>query len=404
MPDAPPRPPAIIFLNRFYWPEEPATGQLLTDLATALAAAGQDVTVIASQPIQPGCAQQEIHAGVKVLRVRGTRWSRHGLAGKAVDFATFALGALWTLGRVARPRDRIVVLTDPPLLGVGAWLIARTRGARIFHWVQDIYPEVALALTGHRWLRLLRPIRNLAWRRADGCITLGQDMAATLAAAGVDPARITISPNWAPAGVGPSSPAAVDALRRQWGLAGQMVVAYSGNLGRVHDLEPVIAAAEALRDEPSIAFVFIGDGPQRAALEAAVRQRGLGQVRFFPPQPRAQLAVTLSLGDVHLVTLRPDCARLVFPSKLYGIVAVGRPVVVIGPPDGELARLVEDRGFGRAFDRGDLTGLAAMLRELGANRARRQQLAEAAARFHAGQPTPAQLAASWNKLLGSSPA
>src|SRR5207237_1247771 len=153
----------------------------------------------------------------------------------------------------------------------------------------------------------------------DGCVTLGSDMAAVLADAGVAVKKISLAPNWAPAGLAPASANAAAALRDEWGLREKFVVAYSGNLGRVHDLDPVLDLADALRADARIAFVFVGSGAQRAALEAAATRRGLANVHFRPPQPRARLAESLAVGDVHLVTLRPDCARYVFPSKLYGV-------------------------------------------------------------------------------------
>ena len=371
----------VIFLNRFYWPDEPATAQLLADLAEGLAARGHDVTVIASHPGRPEVSRAETRRGVRIARVAGTRWAGAGLAGKAADFATFFAGACWRLLFTARRGDTVVSLTDPPLIGVGVWPVAGMRGARLVHWVQDIYPELAMELGGYRWLRVLRPLRNLAWRRADRCVTLGSGMAAVLAEAGVAAEKIRVIPNWAPAGLAPAPAEIADPLRAEWGLAGRFVVAYSGNLGRVHDLDPVLALAEALRDTPSVVFVFIGGGAQRAPLEAEAARRGLPNVLFHPPQPRARLAESLALGDAHLVTLRPGCERYVFPSKLYGAAAVGRPVIFIGPPGSEFARLVAERGFGRAFARTDLAALAAFVRGLAADRAAVVRLGKAAAQF-----------------------
>lgn len=392
----------VIFLNRFYWPDEPATAQLLTDLAEALAARGDEVVVITSHPGGLEIPSDAVHRGVRILRVRGTRWAkRFGLVGKAVDLATFFLGALWRLLVVARRNDAVVALTDPPLLGVGAWWVAGFRGARLFHWAQDIYPEVAVALTGHRWLNVLRPLRNLAWRRATRSVTLGTDMAGVLTSAGVAPQKISLAPNWAPAGLSPQPPHAADALRAEWGLAGKFLVAYSGNLGRVHDLEPVLAVAEALRSEPGIAFVFIGGGAQRAALEATARRLGLPNVHFRPPQPRARLLAALALGDVHLVTLLPGCERYVYPSKLVGVAAVGRPVIFIGPRECEIARLVVAPGqdFGRAFEHTETAAIAAELRALSINSAECARLATGALQFARAVGGAEAAASHWHAWL-----
>jgi glycosyltransferase involved in cell wall biosynthesis len=394
----------LVFVNRFYWPETPATAQLLADLAEALARDGNEVHVIASQGGALALPARETHRGVTIHRVRGTRWNtRAGVLGKACDFASFFLGALWRLGRVADRRSTLIALTDPPLIGVGAWLVAALRGARLVHWIQDIYPELAMELAGQRWLAVLRPLRNAAWRRAAACVTLGGDMAAVPIAAGVSGARLRVIPNWAPAGLAPAAEADIAALRREWQLEGKFVVAYSGNLGRVHDLAPVLAVAEQLRAEPAIAFLFIGGGARRAALEAEARRRGLGNVHFRPAQPRARLAATLGVGDVHLVTLLPGCERLVYPSKLYGIAAVARPVLFIGPRGCELARTVGALRLGGAFTRDEPDAIADALRLLAAQPAAREDFAAAARAFAVTHAFPRALAA-WQDTLATAEA
>jgi colanic acid biosynthesis glycosyl transferase WcaI len=297
-----------------------------------------------------------------------------------------------------------VALTDPPLIGVGAAVAARARGARLFHWTQDIYPEIAIALTRHGWLRALLPLRDAAWRRAERCVTLGHAMAAAIAGAGVPPERIRIVPNWAPAGVAPVEAGRAEAVRTAWGLGGKFVVAYSGNLGRVHDLAPILGAAELLREETEIVFAFIGEGAGRAELEGEARRRNLAQVRFFPSQPRAQLSAVLAAGDVHLVTLRPDCADFVFPSKLYGIAAAGRPVIFVGPADCEPARLVQEHNFGWVFAGSDRPALAARLRALREAPAERTRAGAAALRFASENGGPEKAAAAWDRLLDQGPA
>jgi hypothetical protein len=347
----------FVFVNRFYWPDEPATAQLLTDLAEALAARGHSVSVIASHPggDTPSAEQRR---GVAIVRVRVTRLNRCGLLGKLADFTTFYVGCLIGLIVQVRPGDIVVALTDPPLLGAGVWLAARLRRAKVIHWAQDIYPEVAVALTGNRWLGVFAPLRDLAWRRAEACVTLGSDMKRVLSRAGVEPRRLTVIPNWAPAGLDVQPAGTADALRKKWELVGKFVVLYSGNLGRVHDLAPLLDVAERLRAQPHIVFVFVGRGAQLATLQARTDERKLKNIRFQSPQPRDQLATALSLGDLHLLTLLPGCENFVFPSKLYGIAAVGRPILFVGPPDCEIATLIKARRIGRTFSRGETVAMA----------------------------------------------
>jgi colanic acid biosynthesis glycosyl transferase WcaI len=389
----------LVFINRFYRPDEPATAQLLTDLAEGLAARGYEVVVIASLPARAGVARSEVQRGVRIERVRSLRWGSHGAVAKALDFGSFYAVALGKLIRTVRRGDVVIALTDPPLLGIGAWLAARLRGARIIHWVQDIYPEIAAVLSDHRWLLAFRGPRDVSWRRAEACVTLGEDMAAVLRAAGVAKDKIRVAPNYAQADLRPQPPEAAEAWRAQWGLTGKFVAAYTGNLGRAHDLDILLDVAARLVSEPRIALVFMGGGPQGAALRAEAARRSLSNVQFHPQPPRAQLATALALGDVQFVTLRPGCEPYLLPSKLYSVAAVGRPVIFIGPPICEVAGLVTRHGFGRAFAPGQAAALAEALSDLSRAPEECARLREAAARFAREGGGSQAAVATWDGIL-----
>jgi len=391
--------PRVIFINRTFWPDETATAQLLTDLAEALAKRGATVTVMASRAPRAASGLDSRPRGVALESIRSTRLDRGGIVGKALDLASFWLGALVRVANVVRPGDAVVVLTDPPLLGIAVTWVARRRGARCFHWVQDIYPEVAIAVSGRRELRGLIPLRNRSWRQAAGCVTLGAQMAQVIAQGGVPTDRIHLAPNWAPAGLGPATPAAIAALRAEWGLADAFVIAYSGNLGRVHDLDSVLNVAERLRPHPQFVFLFIGGGARAAPLAAEAARRGLTNVRFRPHQPRERLGAVLGAADLHLVTLRAGCETYVFPSKLYGAAAVGRPVLFIGPAGCDAGRAVVEGGWGLAFAPSDLAALAAAVEALRADPPARARLAQAALRFAAANGGVAAAAAAWAEFL-----
>jgi len=158
-------------------------------------------------------------------------------------------------------------------------------------------------------------------------------------------------------------------LRKAWGLDDRFVVAYSGNHGRVHEFETVLDAFERLRDAPRIALLFIGSGPRRAGVEDEVRRQALSAVHFQPMQPREQLSESLSVGDVHLVILKPELEGLVVPSKVYGVAAAGRAAIFIGDPRGEAARILEREGSGFTVQEGDGAGLAGLIRRLESDRA-----------------------------------
>jgi glycosyltransferase involved in cell wall biosynthesis len=343
---------------------------------------------------------------VEIIRVSATRWGKRGIAAKAFDYATFALAIRRCLRAEARAGDCMVAMTDPPVLALIAAAAARRTDASVIHWLQDIHPEISLALNPGRLLAVVcRPCirrRNAAWKQAKACVAISGDMAAFIRNNGVPSGQVRVISNWAPGGnaLAPVPPGRND-LRKQWGLEGKFVAAYSGNLGRVHVFGPLLAAAAALRDEAGIVFLFVGAGPQRKTLERQALLLGLNNVRFQPAQPQARLAESLSVADVHLVTLRPGCENLVYPSKLYGIAAVARPLVYVGPSKCEFARAIQQGGFGIAVPDGDVASLAGALRALRADPARVAAMGNAAAQWARETGGRAAAVARWEELLES---
>jgi glycosyltransferase involved in cell wall biosynthesis len=329
--------PRIFFINRVYWPAEEATAQLLTDLAEGLAAQGWPVHVISTGN------QSGPHNGVVIHRARPAAEHR-GLVSRALNYRHFLGAACQHLEALIRPGDIVIPMTDPPMLGAALTGMALKRGAKVIHWIQDIYPEIVTAHLGAAIglpFFLLRRKRDAAWRSAWRCVTLGTDMAQTIAARSVPVGHILTVPNWAPRELqAAASPADVAAQRAGWGLADKFVIAYSGNLGRVHDFTAVLDAAEHLKDRTEFVFLFIGTGARHAEVRTATVARKLANIRFLPPVSRDQLATSLAAADVQLVTLRPEFTPLVYPSKLAGALAAGRPVLFVGPSAGEIVQLL----------------------------------------------------------------
>ncbi len=389
----------VLFINRFYHPDELATAQLLGDLAERLAAAGHDVHVITGCP--PGAARHERRNGVTIARVGPEARATPSLLGRSAAFLIFWAASAWHLLRSTRPGDTLVPLTDPPLLGVVVAIVATLRGARIIHWVQDIYPEVAQELATRRIVRqflgIMKPLRNWAWRRGDACVTLGSDMARLVADGGVAPVRIVEVPNWPPAGIRVSDG---HALRTERGLGRSFVVAYSGNLGRVHHLEAIAPVAAALRDRPDIVFTFTGGGARRPALERALQSWEV-RARFFPAEPRARLSEGLAMGDLHWVTLRPGLESVVFPSKFIGVLAAGRPVLFLGNPECEIARIIRAFDLGFAFGPDQTAQIAACIRTLADNPVAAREAGQRAAAWARQHATLDDAVGVWTHLLES---
>lgn len=380
---------------------------MLGDLAFDLAARGHEVTVITSRQLYQDSnarlAARESLAGVEVLRVRTSTFGRAWLPGRALDYLTFYLSAFLALWRVVRADVTVVAKTDPPLVSVPAALVCRLRRARLVNWLQDLFPEVAQA-AGARFAqgwsgRLLAWLRDRSLARAACNVVLGEGMAARLRARGVPGERIAVIPNWADGEAIRPLEHAANPLRRDWGLGESFVAAYSGNMGRAHEFETIVNAARRLRHEPGVRFVLIGDGRWRAWIEDQVRRDRLDAVLLKPYQPRASLAMSLGLADVHLVSLRPCMEGLMVPSKVYGVVAAGRPLVYIGDPGGETARIVSHHDIGIAVREGDAAALAAALLELRADPRRRLAMgARARALFEAEYDKSIALA-KWGATL-----
>lgn len=380
----------IIFVNRYFYPDHSATSQMLSDLAFALAHAGEPICVITSRlryddPEAVLTAAESIN-GVRIERVRTSRFGRHNLLGRALDYATFYISAAWRLFRLARKGDIVVSKTDPPMLGVVMGPVARLCGAKPINWLQDIFPEVAenLGMGGARarsGFALLKAVRSYSLRKSVLTVAIGRRMAERLETFDVARDKIRVIPNWADCtAVVPVKPDD-NPLRGKWGLNEAFVVGYSGNLGRAHEIETFLDAIAELEQAPAkhpVRWLFIGGGAQLDPMRQEAARRSLTSVSFHPYQPREQLSQSLSAADVHLVSLRPELEGLIVPSKFYGIAAAGRPSIFIGDGSGEIAGLLREHDCGVTVAQGDGKALADAILWFAANPQRARAMGERA--------------------------
>jgi len=365
--------PRLIFVNRFFAPDHSATSQILSDLAFDLADRGRDVHVVTSTQLyddaKAALPVSEIIKGVHVHRVPSTGFGRNALLGRSIDYVSFYRSMWQCLVALAQQGDIIVAKTDPPLSSIVAMAAARRKGARLVNWLQDIYPETAVEL-GVPFMRgplaaSLTALRNRSLRRADATVVVGDLMARKVESLGAPAARVHVIPNWCnDEDIRPVTQSE-NSLRQSWGLAGQFVFGYSGNLGRAHEFQTLLEAAERLRNEPRFIFLMIGGGKRFEELAQAVKRQGLTRsFRFIPYQEQKMLSYSLAAADAHWLSLNPKLEGLIVPSKFYGIAAVGKPIIVIGDKYGEIARLVQQHGCGIVVAPGDAEALADALRLL----------------------------------------
>jgi glycosyltransferase involved in cell wall biosynthesis len=381
----------VYFINRFFYPDHAATSQMLADLAFSLAARGHDIAVVTSRldyenPVMRFPKRETIR-GVDVIRIATSGFGRSRMLGRSFDYLTFYLSVIWTLWRHVRAGDLVIGMTDPPLLSVVVTPVCWIRRARAGNWLQDIFPEVATVLgMGQRPLRrllfsLLRWARNATVRRSVLNVAIGERMAEHVRSFGVAPERVAVIPNWADGQQVVPIDNRLNRLRREWQLDGVFVVGYSGNLGRAHDYETILQAIVLTQQREAqapavpvasgstvklmaetaycgrtpIHWLFIGGGALMKRFRDEVEGRGLFNVHFQPYQARERLSESLSVPDVHLISLRPELEGYIVPSKYYGIAAAGRTAVYIGAVDGEIGHVLTntETGFAVPEGRGD---------------------------------------------------
>ncbi len=363
--------PRLIFINRYFHPDQSATSRLLSDLAFALANEHDILILTSRQRYDDPDARLpafEVRGRVKVHRLAGTRFGRTTLLGRSIDYISFYVLMAVTLLKLARAGDTIIPMTDPPMLGVLAGPIARRKGCRIVNWLQDLYPEVALAV-GTPFItpivaKIIKRFRDRSLRAADCNVVIANAMAEQVSTLGVKKERIRVINNWVDDRALSPIPPRENPLRQAWGLEDKFVVGYSGNLGRAHDIDTILSASAELVDR-QIVFLCVGGGAQYDALKQMVEKRGLTQLfRFMPYQSETDLPYSLSVADVHWLSHKPEFEGLLFPSKFYGIAAVGRAIIAITSTQSELAKLVSQHQCGLVIEQGDGKSLALELKRL----------------------------------------
>ena len=348
----------IVFLNRSYYPDTAATGQLLTDLCEGLVRDhGCRVSVIAGMPLLPahdnlvsvrGLVGREEHNGVEIFRSRGSRFDKRRFSGRATNYVSYFLTACYAGMKVDRP-DVVVALTDPPIIGLAGWLAARRARAPLVMAYQDLFPEVTVLLKDFHSDAInnaLQAINRFLCRKADRIVALGETMRQRLIEnKGAPSDRTSIIPSWADTRAivpGPKRNAFSEAHH----LVDKFVVMHSGNIGLSQSLETVVDAAALLKHVPDLQVVFVGEGVSKPDLEQRTRALQLSNVSFLPFQPKERLSESFAAADVFIVSLQQGLAGYIVPSKLYGILAAGRPYVAAVEPSCEIASITQSNQCG----------------------------------------------------------
>jgi colanic acid biosynthesis glycosyl transferase WcaI len=359
----------LIILNQFYYPDHSATSQLMTDLAESLVERGVEVTALSSRGRYTGgeqLSQSEQHNGVKIERAWATGFGKRSITGRISDYLSFYLGASWKLLRMPA-HDVVMALTTPPLIGLVALIVGRLRRMRVIMLVQDVYPDIAVALgtlkAGSAITKTLDWISVQVLKRSDRIVVLSESMRKLIAAKLDDPgaSRIDVIHNWADGTKIRPLAGAANPFVIEHGLGDSFVVLFSGNLGLVNEFSTVLEAARLLRDRSDIAFLFVGGGAKADEIGAFQRRHDLANLKLLPYQPRNQLLYSLAAGHALLVTLADGLAGLSVPSKAYAIMAAGRPLLYVGDPQSDIASIIIQHRCGAVVASGDGSGLAEVI-------------------------------------------
>ena len=358
----------VLLINRYFYPDHSATAQLVTELAEDLASRGEHVTVITSRSAYLGegssIPTREEYKGVDIIRVMTTRFGRGHVLDRLIDYMSFYFSAFWAAVQVGK-QDCLVVMSDPPLLSVLAAVTRWFTGSHTMCWMQDIYPEIAIragVLPSGVTSWVLHRISVWSLRRMDRTVTLGRCMKRHLLQDGLVGDRVITIPNWADGSVIHPVARHKNEFVRTHGLEKSFVVMYSGNFGVVHESEAILTLIRNTQSLLGLCFCFIGEGTHTRTLrEMAARERW-NHVRFFPYQAKESLRFSLSAGHLHLVSLREDMVGLSVPSKIYGIMAAGRPMLFIGPEESEVAALIRQSQCGFVVRPGDPQAAAEAVR------------------------------------------
>ena len=355
------RRPRLLVLNQYYWPGVEATANLLTELCEALAE-DYDLTVVTGAAREP-LPSRDVRNGVTVIRVHSTVYDRARLSRRATNYFTYLFGAVREALGSERP-EVVISMTDPPFIGAAAELVARRFRVPLLVISQDVFPEIAVKLGRLKnplVVGVLGAVIGSYLRFADRVVVIGETMKRRVVEKGVNPDRIRVISNWGDAERVTPQPRDNE-WTRQNDLVENFVVMHFGNVGHAQDLDTLIRATTLLRDLDDLAVPIIGVGARLQELTELAETLEADKVRFLPWQPYDNRALPISAAHLHVVGLARGLAGYIVPSRMWGVLAAGRPVIAAAEEESETAAVVRKTGCGLVVPPGDALRLAEAIR------------------------------------------
>ena len=378
----------VLLLNLYYPPDTSATAKMAQTVVAALADK-HDVTVLCGRPSYDPTErrswrlyQSEQSGRVRIIRAGSFDYARTQMKKRVVNYLSYVLLAVPRALFV--PCDVVLAMTDPPFEGiVGAFVALLKRKPYVYN-IRDLYPDMALGgsiVKPGLLARVWETLHRWALRRATRVIVLGEDMRNRILSKEVTPSAIAVVRDGAEIAANDASAPALDsdvirAIRGNF----RFVLLHAGNLGFYGAWDTLLSGAAALAAD-GVGLVFVGDGAQRQRLEAAAAN--IPNIRFLPFFPAGKVASVLAAADAHLITVKRGLEGVVVPSKMYGILAAGKPIVAVAPRECDVVSLGEARGFSISSDPDDPAAFAQVVRQLSRNPAKLNEMAHSA---HAAAP------------------
>lgn len=356
-------PERVFVLSELYLPAETVTGFMMGKIAEGLAAR-HSVSAICGYPVNHGgnrISATEDRNGVTVERCAGTKFNKNNVWLRTINLLTISFSiffkAIWRIHK----GDKVLVVTNPPSLPFFASIVCKLRGAKCYLLIHDLYPEV-LTTTGlldpkSLTARFLGWLNTWLYEQMEWVIVLGRDMDRIVARRfHPEKPRAVIITNWADVDEIVPLPRNGNSFLAQLNIAEKFVVQYSGNMGRTHGVETLLEASKLLRERDDVHVLFAGEGAKKQWLDQSVKLNGLKNVTVLPLQPREKLCELLNACDAAVISFIPGMAGVSVPSRMYTIMAAGKPIIAVADNDSELALVVREEEIGWVVppDRADL--------------------------------------------------
>lgn len=403
--------PRLLIISELYYPEDTSTGYFVTGIAEGLserAGGSLDVSVLCAQPTYSKAGirapERETHRGVSIRRLAAPKGNKNKLPGRLWNLTSLSLRFFGVLARSIRRGDQVIVLTNPPSLPIFAAFWGRFKQARVILLVHDVYPDVlvpaGLAREGRYLVRAIDRVQRRMLRRMERVVVLGRDMRERLA--GKMPGRehvLSIIPNWGEEEQIQPSMHTENPLRKRLDLQEKFIVQFSGNLGRTHGLDDLLALTLAFRENPGIHFLVFGWGAGRQILEEEIEKNNLHNLTLLPPCEREELGAYLTCCDLFLMPFRKGMEGISVPSRLYNVLAAGNPVLAVASETSELAQVVREEQIGWVAEPGDIPAMQRAVREAMADQAALLQMRQNARQALESKYTREKVLDLWELLI-----